>query len=326
MLMAVLLLPTSSIYLYKHANPSSPPRASLAGNRIVLRQVSPESEPIYDFIIALYRASNNGDWAGLASRAAISPADLNHVLEYAAQFLGNSGNYKSFGDSKFVPRCPEPVFAALAAQSPDATRHYAASRGAIFASTADAKAAGRMHLGFPDEGHVTTYYPDSAGITQAEIAAVNGWMQAKGLLPENTRVRKRGDRAVFDILIASGRTSVPSEGGDVGKETEFAVEHDGPLKGKTISLVYGDYAAEMSRIAALIKKAAENADNETEEKMHLAYAKSFAEGSLLAFKDSQRYWIKDQGPTVECNIGFIETYRDPAGVRGEWEGFVASES
>ncbi|KAK3383378.1 putative dipeptidylpeptidase III [Lasiosphaeria ovina] len=291
-------------------------QASFAGNRIVLRQVSPESEHVYDFVIALHKASA-GNWKALAEKAGVAQDGLVAFLQYAAQFLGNSGNYKSFGDSKFIPRCPESVFAALASTSPDAKKHYTATKGAIFSSDKP----GLLHLGFPDDGHLTTYYPDSPDITKDEIEAVSKWMQAKGLLPENTRLRKT-QGGVYELLIASGKTNIPSEGGDIGGETEYQVS-EGPLDGKTIKLVYGDHAPEMAAIAGFIKKAADNAENETQEKMHLAYAKSFDDGSLLAFKDSQRFWIRDQGPMVECNIGFIETYRDPAGVRGEWEGFAA---
>lgn len=85
----------------------------------------------------------------------------------------------------------------------------------------------------------------------------------------------------------------------------------------------GDHSKELSRIASLHKKAAENAENENQQKMQLAYAESFETGSLEAFKNSQRYWIKDKGPMVESNIGFVETYRDPSGTRAEWEGFAA---
>lgn len=178
-----------------------------------------------------------------------------------------------------------------------------------------------MHLGYPEQGHMTTYYPGSPDITKTEIDAVSAWMEKKGLLPENTRLVKGKDGS-FTILIASAKSAVPSEGGDIGKETLFKVQ-DGVLAGKTIALAYGDYSKEMAAIAASIKGAAENADNENQKKMHTAYAKSFEEGSLLAFKDSQRFWIRDKGPMVESNIGFIETYRDPAGIRGEWEGFAA---
>ncbi|KAL2757529.1 hypothetical protein ACRALDRAFT_1028798 [Sodiomyces alcalophilus JCM 7366] len=291
-------------------------KASFAGNRIVLRQVSPESEDIYDFLISLHKASG-GDWDGLAKKAGIDETQLTQFLEYAAQFLGNSGNYKSFGDAKFIPRCDESTFAALAKTSTDAQRFYDATKGAIFSTDKPSL----LHLGYPDKGHMTTYYPDSSHITESEIDDVSKWMAQKGLLPENTRLRKTQD-GVYEILIASAITNVPNEGGDIGKDTVFTVE-DGALKGKTIKLVYGDYAAEMKNISSYIAKAGEHSDNETQASMHKAYAKSFHDGSLLTFKDSQRYWIRDKGPMVESNIGFIETYRDPAGIRGEWEGFAA---
>jgi len=291
-------------------------KASFAGTRIVLRQLSPESEPIYDLIVSLHK-SCNGDWKALQSKAGIEESELTHFLEYAAMFLGNTGNYKSFGDSKFIPRCKPESVAALASTSPEASKFFEATNGAIFS----ADNPSMLHLGFPDAGHMTTYYPNSPHIKQAEIEAVSSWMEKKGLLPENNRLRKTKD-GNFEILIASAIVEAPAEGDDIGKETVFTVE-DGLIKGKTITLVYGDYADEMKNITAYIKQAGQNADNETQEKMHAAYAKSFETGSLEAFKDSQRYWIKDKGPMVESNIGFIETYRDPAGVRGEWEGFAS---
>lgn len=291
-------------------------RACFAGTRIVLRQLSPEAEPIYDLILSLHSGCN-GDWAALAKKAAVDEAELTHFLDYAAMFLGNMGNYKSFGDSKFIPRCSEKSLAALvAAASEEATRLYEATAGAIFACAKQPL----MHLGFPDAGHMSTYYPDSPDITKTEIEAVSAWMEAKGLLPENTRLCKKGD--IFEILIASAVTAVPSGGGDIGKETSFAVA-DGPLKGSTIKLVYGDYAKEMKAIAAYSKQAADNADNKTQGSMYTNYTNSFETGSLEAYKNAQRDWIKDKGPMVESNIGFVETYRDPAGVRGEWEGFAS---
>lgn len=293
-------------------------RAAFEGTRVTLRQVSPESEPIYDLILALHRACN-GDWTGVAQRAQVSDEHLRFFLEYAAQFLGNCGNYKGFGDSKLIPRLPAPALEALAsvtAETKAAFQKANGTGGGIYETSEESM----MLLGYPQGGHMTTYYPDSPSITKDEITAVGDLMEKKGLALENTRLRKTvsGD---FELLIASGVSHPPARDRDLG-ETE-AFELEGNLKGKTLRLVFGDHQEEMAKVSHCIKQAERNAANGNQKKMLDAYALSFGAGSIEAFKESQRIWVKDQKPALETNLGFVETYRDPHGVRGEWEGFVA---
>lgn len=279
---------------------------------MILRQVSPESESIFDLILTLYRVSK-GNWEDLARKASVSSEHARLFLEYAVQFLGNLGNYKGFGDSKFVPRCPKEAITALSSVDEKAKGLCERSIEAIYA---DEKKPGLLHLGYPDKGHLSSYYPNSPDIIQSEIEEVDKIVGNKGLLPENTRLRKTKD-GNYEVLIASGVSNPPSEDQDAP---------DGPWilpSGKTVSLVFGDHQEEMAKAALNMKQAAKHATNDTEKAMLEAYSKSFATGSLEAFKESQRRWVEDIGPTVETNIGFIETYRDPAGVRAEWEGFVA---
>ena len=293
-------------------------RAAFEGVRITLRQVSPESEPIYDFIISLHKACS-GDWTGLAQKTSVSAEDVRFFLEYAAQFLGNCGNYKGFGDAKFIPRLPPSALEALASVTPETKAAFekaSSTGGGIY----ETKEQSLMLLGYPEGGHLTTYYPDSPNITKDEITAIGDHMESVGLPLENTRLRKTssGD---FELLIASGVTHPPARDRDLGETDSW--ELDGNLKGKKLRLVFGDHQEEMAKIAHSIKQASLNSANDTQKKMLNAYAVSFGAGSIESFKESQRIWVKDQKPALETNIGFVETYRDPHGVRGEWEGFIS---
>jgi dipeptidyl-peptidase-3 len=149
-------------------------------------------------------------------------------------------------------------------------------------------------------------------VTCIEYNNVFGVMQAY-----NTRLFKKSltDKSVvYELAIASA-------------EVKPRVSHvfQSEQKSINIDVIYGDHSPFMARLADCIEKAKEFVpEDRTEQKSMLTeYVKHFRGGAISAHKDSQRNWVKDRAPPVETNIGFIESYRDPFGVRGEFEGFVA---
>lgn len=278
-------------------------RASHWGTRVVLRQTSPESEKIYDLILEIEKTVA-GKFETIAD---VSTEDVTFFLEYAGQFLSNCGNYKSFGDVKFIPRLPKEAFAKIAAVSATATSLFEQVAEPLYSTTPESANL----LGYPDKGHVTAYY--SSDITEEEVKAIQVVTADAGIMPENTRVFKKGPKE-FDLYIASADLTAPNG-------TPFKDSYE--FEFGTLKLVYGDHTEEFKHIYSEMEQAIEYAANDTQVAMLKAYVESFKTGSMEAHKDSQKLWVKDIGPKVETNIGFIETYRDPSGVRGEWEGLVA---
>ena len=79
----------------------------------------------------------------------------------------------------------------------------------------------------------------------------------------------------------------------------------------------------MHNVVTNMEKCLHYTTNDNQYKMIRDYVEHFTYGDMDKHKDSQRHWIRDVGPIVETNIGFIETYLDPSGARAEFEGFVA---
>jgi dipeptidyl-peptidase-3 len=268
--------------------------ASWLGARIILEQTTPQSSEIFDLVRSTFSAKDDAtrlaDLTALRTAAGVSEEDFTGVLEYAAQFLSNLANYKSFGDIKFIPRVSEKVFRAVVAAAPradDALPLFDKHVEEIYATTP----AARTLLGYLDAGHVTNYY--SGDVTQDDIKAVQKWVEGRGQDPLNTRLFKTKG-GVLEVRMASAEITKQHE--------EFKIDDS-----RTVRVVYGDYAKELAAIADSLAAAIPHAANDHQRSMLEHYVAHFRGGDVNEHKDSQREWIKDIGPSVESNIGFIET-------------------
>lgn len=276
-------------------------RAAWFGARIVLEQVSPESPEIFDFILELHRTCA-GNWDSLVGPD-ISSQDLRGFLTYAATFLSNIGNYFGSGDQKFVPGVDDEVLRSLAAKSPRLSELFQRIAPSI-------NSIPPYSLGYPSETSQSRYYLGSA-ITEKDIDLVSKVLERNAVFPENTRIRKAENGRDFEVLVAS-----------VDKTD---VEQTFPLSGGIghVKLLRGDYSHHLERVCDQLSEAIKYAANDQQRDFFRAYVESFRTGSLDTYRNSLRIWVKDIAPRVENIFGFVEPYRDPHGIRSEFEALVA---
>ena len=71
-------------------------KAAWSGARIILRQVSPEANDVFDLIMELHKccqARLSGRWADIGAALNVSTEEVDAFLNFAANFLSNVGNY-----------------------------------------------------------------------------------------------------------------------------------------------------------------------------------------------------------------------------------------
>ena len=170
-------------------------------------------------------------------------------------------------------------------------------------------------LGLPSNNAQTAYYEGDPFITKEKIEAISRVLEEHSISPENTRIRRvpYANAVLYEVLQASVEED--------DQPREFQVDIlDVPT---TIRIVRGDHSEELTKICECLADAKKYAASENQELFLAKYIESFKTGDLAAYRESQRTWLADKSPRVENIFGFVEPYRDPCGVRAEFEGIVA---
>ncbi|TNM84728.1 hypothetical protein fugu_008906 [Takifugu bimaculatus] len=294
-------------------------RAAWYGGLAVLLQTSPESADIFVLLQRIFRKETPAQLEQVATAVGLSAEEYKAFLVYAAGLYANMGNYKSFGDTKFIPNIPKDKLEALVKAS-QAFQEQPNEMEALWNGCSCSMFSledRQKQLGLGDKG-ITTYFSGNCCLEDAELA--QKFLDSKKLSAYNTRLFKRenGGKICYEVRLASA----------VQKDCAVDGECDSccgsfNFEDKEFSVKRGDYAALMEKVSHYLQQAQAYAANENQRRMLEEYRRSFTFGSVEAHKEGSRYWIKDKGPIVESYIGFIESYRDPFGSRGEFEGFVA---
>lgn len=211
------------------------------------------------------------------------------------------------GDQKILPGISKESLIKLASVSGATIDIFNRIKEPMYAETPSS-------LGAPGPYTQTAYYlGDGCLASREDVSAISDIIEENAILPENTRLRRcdNGGKPSYEILQASveGNEYVVGTRGKTSKISQ-------------VRIVKGDHKEELEQVCHNLQEALEYTSNPTQRLMLERIHGSFLTGDLRDYKDGQKIWVTDTAPAVETVIGFVEPYRDPLGVRAEFEGIV----
>lgn len=208
------------------------------------------------------------------------------------------------GNQKFVPAILPADLEKISHISAQAKQLYKGFDRTIFRKPP-------YNLGFPSDFAQSAYYLSDQQLNYDELDKISKILGDNGIHPENTRLRNKSsnDKTMFEVLQASAEE-------DDKAQILFSSED------LQVTLQRGDHAVELKRICRCLDEARKYATSSLQKQTISKLTQSFKTGDMETYRDSQRTWVKDRSPAVETILGFVEPYRDPCGVRAEFEGVV----
>ena len=153
-------------------------KASWFGSLAVLFQTSPESPLIFVILRKLFTSESleSLKTRALSDKVGLTEDQWKAFVVYAAAFYSNMGNYRGFGDSKFIPNLPKDMFLKLVLNS---AAYEKDSKEIDFCLDNSLErmysVSGQTSLGFSPEG-MTTYF--GANMTKEDGDIVKKFFEA----------------------------------------------------------------------------------------------------------------------------------------------------
>jgi dipeptidyl-peptidase-3 len=271
--------------------------ASWAAFPILMSQISREALGIHAFLSEFIRTFPRDQL-----EAAQPGTPLHYAIEYAAVFYGNCANYLGFGDTKFVPRVMKDDLVALVSPYPDIAAKLSPVVNAMYSLAPE-----ELNLGYPPENTTCYYHPSD--FTQSEQEGIDALMSAAKISFENTIVYRHADR--YEVKTAS--IAVDPVGTPIGE-----------FNGLPVFVTKGHFTDVLQKVNYWLRLARDCALNATEAEALTALIQHYETGNIADHIRYSEIWVRDSDPIIEHYHGFIESYRDPSGLRAEFESFVAA--